>query len=360
MEYNFSFDFSNFQFEADKFQELHKAKKIFYNIFFGDSNTIDWLFLLERFYQNNESFLGFEFQQENTINTFGYLSNNIALFPKCSKKIKNKEFLNIKNDLNVISDFFSLENKNDNEIENIKKNYLVDQFSYLKRQEDRFDVYEQIIKKSVSYILQPYLFDYLKFLKHEIDSINDVSFKLNEYEIKLIDDNYKNDNYLKNSHITEKISQEFKLIEQKFHFLFMSSLFNEDVNISSIFYNPDSFFSFYSYNSQNKTIMTYTPVNNNNNKSFEYKQEFVHQFGQGQEPNKDNLFNAIRNHNFFALNSKNNFFICFKKDNNFIEYNDGKNETDLDNFIKLMNTFNEKKILDKSFNNIFQQSKHRL
>lgn len=140
----------------------------------------------------------------------------------------------------------------------------------------------------------------------------------------------------------------------------MSSLFNEDVNISSIFYNPDSFFSFYSYNSQNKTIMTYTPVNNNNNKSFEYKQEFVHQFGQGQEPNKDNLFNAIRNHNFFALNSKNNFFICFKKDNNFIEYNDGKNETDLDNFIKLMNTFNEKKILDKSFNNILQQHKHRL
>lgn len=359
MEYNFSFDFSNFQFEADKFQELHKAKKFFYNIFFGDSNTIDWLFLLERFYQNNESFLGFEFQQENTVNIFGYLSNNIELFPKCSKKVKNKEFIKIKNDLSAISDFFSLDNKNDNEIEEIKKNYLVDQFSYLERQDERFDIYEKIIKKSVSYILQPYLFDYLKFLKNEKDSINDVSFKLNEYEIKLINDNYKNDNYLENSHITEKISQEFKLIEQQFHFLFMSYLFNEDVNVSSIFYNPDSFFSFYSYDSQNKIIMAYTPVNNNH-KSFEYKQEFVHQFGQGQEPNKDNLFNAIRNHNSFSLNSKNNSFIYFEKDNNFIEYSNGKNETDLDNFIKLLNTFNEKKILDKSFNNIFQQNKHRL
>lgn len=358
MEYNFLFDFSNFQFEANKFQELHKAKKFFYNIFFGDSNTIDWLFLLERFYQNNESFLGFEFQQENTINIFGYLSNDIELFPKFSKKIKNKEFLNIKNDLNVISDFFSLDNKNNNEIEAIKKNYLVDQFSYLESQDERFDIYEKIIKKSVSYILQPYLFDYVKFLKHEKDSINDVSFKLNEYEIKLINDNYKNDNYLEKYHITGKISQEFKLIEKKFHFLFMSSLFNEDVNISSIFYNPDSFFSFYSYDSQNKIIMTYTPVNNN--ESFEYKQEFVHQFGQGQEPNKDNLFNAIRNHNFFSLNSKNNSFIYFEKDNNFIEYSSGKNETDLDNFIKLLNTFNEKKILDTSFNHIVQQHKHRL
>lgn len=358
MEYNFSFDFSNFQFEADKFQELQKAKKFFYNTLFGDSNTIDWLFLLERFYQNNESFLGFEFQQENTINLFGYLSNNIELSPKFSKKVKNKEFIKIKNDLNAISDFFSLDNKNDNEIEEIKKIYLVDQFSYLESQDERFDIYEKIIKKSVSYILQPYLFDYLKFLKHEKDSINDVSFKLNEYEIKLINDNYKNDNYSENSYITEKITKEFKLIEQKFHFLFMSSLFNEDVNISSIFYNPDSFFSFYSYDSQNKIIMTYTPVNNN--ESFEYKQEFVHQFGKGQEPNKDNLFNAIRNHNYFSLNSKNNSFIYFKKDNNFIEYNNGKNETDLDNFIKLLNTFNEKKILDKSFNHTVQQHKHRL
>lgn len=367
MEYNFSFDFSNFEFETDQFQTYIKANNVYYNFIKNHNLAIEFLFLLEIMYQKNEYFLGFEIRLETRYRN-KYSDEpvrEIYLDKKYSKKLTRIEIDQIpcvSGNLFDIKYLFDLEDKNDNEIKELKKKYFINMFSDLKKREDRFAIYEKIIRKFANNFFRPYLFDYIKLIKNEKNNIEDLTFEINGNKIKLIDDNYK---HYKHNKLKSKLSSEFVAISsemsdiaQKLHFLFMTKIFNENPNISHIFYNPDLFFQFYLYDYKNKTLIKNTFVNKKDYFLEEsFNQELIYQFEKHQEPNENHFSDAIRKHY-----NNNNLYLgyCFKKGNNYTEYTRGG--TDLDSFILNLTTYNEMKILNKSFNTIVARPnpKHRL
>lgn len=332
---NFSL-YSHYEYDEEKHKQLLEAEKAIAKINSYRNGPELYFGFIEQLYIKYPELIGFSLTSEKDLSVF-YTSYNFNITNLNLKYEDNRD--------NIITDFKPFFNfLNDSlysQEQDIFQKYYLNEFTNIKKRDERFDIYLKYIENNFSFMHKHYWKNAIKELKNELNFSNDTVIQFNDLEVSVISGLFFN--YSQNRDNLSDIIKNIERLHKEYNFLFMQHIFEENKDISHIFYidNLDGKnFDFYTYNNKNKTLTNYY-------KNFNVIYE------------TDSLLN-IKTDLSIDCENKEDIFI-FERDKMFLEY-DNNNlsylpDEDIQAFLTCFRNYKEKKTLDSLIKDIHPENK---
>ena len=328
--------YSHFEYNEQKYKELLEADKIISTINLYRKGPELYFGFIEKLYIKYPELIGFSLTSEKDLSVF-YTSYNFNITNLNLKYEDNRD--------NIITDFkpfFNFLNDSSySQEQDIFQKYYLNEFTNIKKRDERFDIYLKYIENNFSFMHKHYWKNAIKELKNGLDFSNDTVIHFNDLKASAISGLFFN--YNQNCENVNNIIKNIERLHKEYNFLFMQHIFEENKDISHIFYidNLDGKnFDFYTYNNKNKTLTNYY-------KNFSVIYE------------TDSVLN-IKTDLSIDCENKEDIFI-FERDKMFLEY-DNNNlsylpDEDIQAFLTCFRNYQEKKTLDSLIKDIHPENK---
>ena len=317
--------YSHFEYDEQKYKELLEADKIISTINLYRKGPELYFGFIEQLYIKYPELIGFSLTSEKDLSVF-YTSYNFNITNLNLKYEDNRD--------NIITDFkpfFNFLNDSSySQEQDIFQKYYLNEFTNIKKRDERFDIYLKYIENNFSFMHKHYWKNAIKELQNGLNFSNDTVIHFNDLKASAISGLFFN--YHQNCENVNDIIKNIERLHKEYNFLFMQHIFEENKDISHIFYidNLDGKnLDFYTYNNKNKTLTNYYK-----NFSIIYETDSVRN---------------IKTDLSIDCENKEDIFI-FERDKMFLEY-DNNNlsylpDEDIQAFLTCFRNYKEKKTLE--------------
>lgn len=249
---NFSL-YSHYEYDEEKHQQLLQADKTISKINSYRKGEELYFGFIEQIYIKYPELIGFSLTSEKDLSVF-YTSYHFSI-----KKLNLNYEDNRDNIITDFQHFFNLlSDSSYSQGEGLFQKYYLNEFEDITNRDDRFDIYLKYIENNFSFMHKHYWNNAIKELQNGVDFSNDTVIHFNDLKASTISGLFFN--YHQNRDNLNDIITNIERLHKEYNFLFMQHIFEENKDISHIFYidNLDgSNFDFYTYNNKNKTLINY-------------------------------------------------------------------------------------------------------